>query len=172
MKYIIAMMLVLVSLSASAATVSVDVGSQRESVSRQYGLISNVRIQDEQVGVEASFGTVDRVEADYTFNPFKPFHGAVFSVATGVGLVTGKAQAHWTYSVEPKVSVPINDSFTATASYKFRNDLKGNIADLTKTAEIGVDYKLVKNTTVGLKYAYSAGDLQANSVSIGAAYKF
>lgn len=169
MKYIIAIMLVLVSLSASAATVSVDVGSRHDSVTKQYRTVSSVRVQDERLGAEATFGSVDRAEVDYTF---KPLDTSLFSVAAGVGVVTGKAPAHWTYAITPKVSLPVTDNLTASASYEFRNDLKGNIADLTRTTEVGVDYKLVKNTTVGLKYAHSTGDQPSNLVSVGAAYKF
>jgi hypothetical protein len=64
------------------------------------------------------------------------------------------------YSVEPGVSMPLNDKWTAKAGYRFRTaafDAATN-KDTTETARIGVAYSLTKADSVGFRYDHITGD--------------
>ena len=64
------------------------------------------------------------------------------------------------YSVEPGMSVPLNDKWTAKVGYRFRSAAFDALTnkDTTETARIGVSYSLTKVDSVGFRFDRITGD--------------
>lgn len=164
--------LVLAFGSAHATEVSVEVGSQTNSVTKQIARSETFRLQEGKIGVQLVNGrNIDRVEVDYTIQPFTKCKE--FTVAVGAGAVTGVgAVGHYTYSVEPRVSIAVTDKITVGATYKFRNDMQASINDRTNVVTASVAYKVIPSTSLIGKVETSKGDYRYNMASLGVTYSF
>jgi hypothetical protein len=169
-KIIFAVLAVLVMIgSAQATTLSVDVGTRIEG-NNQFSRTSDIRLQDDKLAIQVSnSGNVSRVEGEYSLTPLASI--PVFTVNAGLGVVTAGAPAHYTYSVEPKVTVPFG-KFAGSVGYKYRNDLKSTIQDQTRVVTVGVSYAVTPTITALVKAEDSRGDYRYKGVGVGLAYNF
>ena len=169
MRFILTMLVSMFSFSVWATEISVDVGSRRDSVSNQFTRISEVRIQDDVLGVQLTTGNVSRAEIDYTWN----FPSITFlTVKTGVGAVTSGI-GHYTYSISPKLSYMVSDKVGVYTSFKYRDSIKTNtLSDKTQTFDVGLTYAANKNLGLFVKAEHSIGDQRYNAGFIGATYSF
>jgi hypothetical protein len=72
------------------------------------------------------------------------------------------------YSIEPGVSMPLNDKWTAKAGYRFRSaafDAATN-KDTTETARLGVAYSLTKADSVGFRFDRITGDSTQDAYNV------
>lgn len=159
--------IILFSSAVSATELSVNTGSRKDSNPGKFTSISEVKLQDDALGVQFTTGTVSRVEADYSLKvPKVPF----VSVAVGAGAVSNGV-AHYTYSVEPKITLPVG-VVNVSASYQYRNAVKSGMTDKTNTSELAVSYAVNKKVSVDAKINRSLGDQRYNATFVGAAYTF
>ena len=169
MRFILTMLLAAFVTTASATEISANVGTRQDTVTKQFSRISEVRLQDDALGVQITTGNVARVEADYAIKvPYVSF----LTVAVGAGAVTSGV-GHYTYSVEPKVAFAITDKIGAFGSYKYRDAFKNNlIADKTQVVAVGVTYKVTPSIGLLAKVEQSKGDLRYDAGFVGASYSF
>ena len=171
MRYFLTMLFaMLFATSAMATDLSVDVGTRKDAgVTGQFSRVTETRVQDGALGVQVTAGTVARVETDYSIAV--PYVSGL-TVAAGLGAVTS-ATGHYTYSISPKLTVPVTDKVAAFASFKYRDAFKSNlVSDKTEVSDIGVSYAVYKNVAVTAKLEHSTGDQRYNAGLVGAAYTF
>jgi opacity protein-like surface antigen len=72
------------------------------------------------------------------------------------------------YSVEPGVSVPLTDKWTAKAGYRYRSAAFDALAnkDTTETARLGVAYSLTKADSVGFRFDRITGDSTQDAYNV------
>ena len=72
------------------------------------------------------------------------------------------------YSVEPGVSVPLTDKWTAKVGYRFRTAAFDALTnkDTTETARIGVAYSLTKVDSVGFRFDRITGDSTQDAYNV------
>ena len=158
--------------SAQATTLSGSVGTMVNQPSNQYSRAFDVRVQQDNLGVQLSeTGTVNRVEVDYKIVPVEAVK--FVSVNVGAGDATGAGViGHYTYSVEPKVTVPVGADVTVFAGYKFRNSVVKTVRDETRTASVGASYKLTETVDVSVKFQRVQGDIRQTVASVGTSLSF
>jgi len=171
MKLAIAMVLVaLASTSVMAVELTGSVGYSRDKATAVSNTEYVVRAQDKNIGVQVTVGAIDRVEVDYTVQPMAA--AKWFSVTAGMGAVTGDTPGNWTYAVEPKVTFALTDRIAADSGFKYRNSLKQDGNDMSKTWGAGVTYAINKQLSVGARYEDATGDQNTKTTYASLAYKF
>lgn len=170
MRYILTMLFAMFfTASAMATDLSVSVGSRKDVAGKnQFSRVSETRLQDGALGVQVTTGNVARAETDYSIAV--PYVSGL-TVAAGIGAVT-TGTGHYTYSISPKLTVPVTDKVATFASFKFRDALKNNITDKTAVTDIGVSYAIYKNVGLTAKLEHSTGDQRYNAGLVGASYTF
>lgn len=175
MKKIILSIIAVMALTmgqAYATDISVDVGSRIDTVSKQFTRVTEIRLQEDNLSAQlTTSGTIDRTEVAYAITPIASI--SILQVAVGTGVVTGAGTTgHFTYSLEPRVVVPVTDKLAFSAGYMLRDDVQKFIKDRTQLANIGVSYKLTPSVSALAKVETSTGDYAYKQAIVGAKYSF
>jgi len=158
--------------SAQATTFTADIGTMVNQPSNQYSRAFDVRVQQENLGIQLTeTGSINRVESDYNIVPLQAFK--FVSVSVGAGDATGGGViGHYTYSVEPKLTVPVGAGISINAGFKYRNSLTTSVSDETRTATLGATYKLTDRVDINIKGQQVRGTIVQNIASVGTSCSF
>lgn len=156
-KFILAVLLSLVSVAATAATTSVEVGYGVQPASKIYSATASY----DNFALAVSRDTVSRAELGYTLH-ISNFNN-LFAVTGWVGEASDGI-LHTTYAVEPSVSYHLLPTLEVYGSYKYRNTLNASVKDHTDTETLGVRYALFKGIGVGAKVFNEVGDTKEHGI--------
>lgn len=102
-----------------------------------------------------------RVEASLTPKYDLGMATAYFKGSIGVKLNTLGANEF--YAIEPGVIVPVTNSISVKAGYRYRAAFDSGIADTTRTERLGVTYALTKKDAFTVRFDRQRGDGNQNS---------
>ena len=135
----------------------------RESINNNFsvdGLLSNT--WNESNGGVASF----RIETGLTSSAkiIGPI-GVYNRIAVGQKFISTGNFSY--YSVEPGITAPIYNDLSLRIGYRFRNAFDDEkYTDETRTARYGLNYKIDKSNSLGVRYDVMRGDVNRNIIAV------
>jgi hypothetical protein len=133
-----------------------------KDVDWDFQLLSSQSDRTNSVSTRAEIGLVPRYDLGW----------ARFSTKVAVGKRMNSTGESNYYSMEPALTVPLNQSFSVRAGYRFREAFESSVADTTKTARLGLNYHLSTKDTVTLRYDRQRGDSEQNSWNLAYTRRF
>lgn len=112
----------------------------------------------------------NRFEGGAQYEQNIPFVKVGVRGAIGEKFTNGDSYAY--YLVEPFVSYDLTKDATVKVSYRYRDTFESANVDRTNTYKVGVDYKVLSNTIVGVTLGRTTGDSEYTALQGGVTYKF
>ena len=103
----------------------------------------------------------ERLEIGLT--PSMDLNGIKLSTRFATGQKSNLGNDFGYYSIQPGVSIPVTASLNLNAAYRYRNAYGDGHNDETRTASLGLGYKLTKVDTVGVRFDRIRGDVEQNN---------
>jgi len=94
------------------------------------------------------------------------------SLRVGAGNKYTRTDDFGYWSITPTIKYKINDKWSTNIGYRLRDAFETERKQNDQTLKLGLNYKIVKDTSVSAGYDWKRGDSDANSFGIGLKFEF